>query len=246
MIGQSPFCNVNASCTAYVPRSSSGWGVEVPGNWQGIRIDYLPGVITEIDISASSAMVTNVIESIGFADVDGVMSAIGGSAAKYAAFKEWAGSVKTPVGSDGGGTVATQAGEAVVVANTNAAAAFLLGAESLFENAPTIEMGEMAVATSATLQEGGGQGAGRPTEVTVSVTVKDGDNAVVCAADKVKDMFEATADLGDWNGAAKLEPTVTVVEGDGSEAGDANSPMRFTVVPGDGTATRAFLRVKVK
>ena len=49
-----------------------------------------------------------------------------------------------------------------------------------------------------------------------------------------------------WNGAAKLEPTVAVVDGDGSTAGDANPLMRFTVVPGDGTATRAFLRVKVK
>ena len=135
LIVGSPFYSVNVSCTAYVQWGSSGWGVEIPGNWQGIRIDYLPGVITEIDISASSAMVTNVIESIGFADADGVMSAIGGSAAKYAAFREWAQSVKVPVGGDGGGTVATQAGEAAVVANANAAVAFLLGAKRLFENA---------------------------------------------------------------------------------------------------------------
>ena len=50
-------------------------------------------------------------------------------------------------------------------------------------------------------------------------------------------MFEATGDLGDWNGAAKLTPEVTVEEGDGAT-------MRFTVTPGDGTAPRAFLRIR--
>ena len=86
----------------------------------------------------------------------------------------------------------------------------------------------------------------RPTDVTLSVTVKDGENAVACAAEKVKEMFEATTDLGDWCGEAKLTPTVTVVEGDDSAAGGSIRSMRFTVVPGDGTATRAFLRMKVK
>lgn len=44
-------------------------------------------------------------------------------------------------------------------------------------------------------------------------------------------------DLGDWNGAAKLTPEVTVEEGDGAT-------MRFKVTPGDGTAPRAFLRIR--
>ena len=84
------------------------------------------------------------------------------------------------------------------------------------------------------------------TAIRVTVAVKDGDEVVKCAADKIKDMFEATTDLGDWNGTAKLKPTVTVVHGGNSAAEDGCSSMRFTVVPGDGTATRAFLRVKVK
>jgi len=71
------------------------------------------------------------------------------------------------------------------------------------------------------------------------VTVKDGEDAVKCATEKVKEMFEATSDLGDWDGTAKLEPAVTVVDGDGAT-------MRFKVTPGDGTAAKAFLRVKVK
>ena len=49
-------------------------------------------------------------------------------------------------------------------------------------------------------------------------------------------MFEATSDLGDWNGAA-LTPVVSVEDGEGAT-------MRFKVTPGDGTATRAFLRIR--
>lgn len=51
-------------------------------------------------------------------------------------------------------------------------------------------------------------------------------------------MFEATGDLGDWNGAAKLTPTVT------TSGTDASGKMTFVVTPGDGTASKAFLRIK--
>ena len=37
-----PFEEVPGSCCLYVPVTSSGWGVNIPGNWNGIRIDYLP------------------------------------------------------------------------------------------------------------------------------------------------------------------------------------------------------------
>ena len=34
------FDEVPANCTAYVSRSSTGWGVNIPGTWYGIRIAY--------------------------------------------------------------------------------------------------------------------------------------------------------------------------------------------------------------
>ena len=37
-----PFEEVPGSCCLYVPVTSSGWGVNIPGNWNGVRIDYLP------------------------------------------------------------------------------------------------------------------------------------------------------------------------------------------------------------
>ncbi len=216
-----------AGVTTYVNADASGWGI-VPGTWQSRPIQYLPDqisdeLIPEIAADATPEAVANAIEAAKFAD-EGVKEAIGGSAEEYTAFKTWAGIVKGA----GAGSGGAPAGEAAVVANEHAAAAYLLGAERLFANAPTVEIGEVSV--------GDGESAGT-TAMSIAVTVKDGESVVAVNAAKVKAMFEATGDLGDWNGAAKLTPEVTVEEGDGAT-------MRFKVTPGDGTAPRAFLRIR--
>ena len=176
--------------------------------------------IPEIAIDATPDVVTNAIESAAFADMEAVKDVIGGSAVEYMKFKSWAGSVKS-AGSGG-----AAAGEAAVVASTNAAAAYLLGAERLFENAPKVEFVEVTVGETGT-----------SSALTVSVTVKDGEDAVNCMAEKAAALFEATRDFRDWNGAAKLALTVTVEDGDGAT-------MRFKAVIVDSTATRAFLRMR--
>ena len=98
----------------------------------------------------------------------------------------------------------------------------------MMENEPTIEFGGLEVADSASGAK----------EMTVAVTVKDGERAVAVDQEKVADMFEATGDLGDWTGAAKLTPTVT------TSGTDASGKMTFVVIPGDGTAAKAFLRIR--
>ena len=115
----------------------------------------------------------------------------------------------------------------------------MLGAERLFENAPMVEFGEVVVGEKGTQGTGGTEGTG--TAISVAVTVRDGEEAVACAAEKVAAMFEATSDLGDWNGAAKLSPSVTAEE---PVAGDSAETMRFTVTPGDGSSPQAFLRIR--
>jgi len=184
--------------------------------------------IPEIAEDAEPSAVTNAIESAGFSDEEAIKTAIGGSAKEYAAFKAWAGGV-------GVLRRGAASGESAVIANTNAAAAYLLGASRLFENAPKIEFEDMKVDADA----GGGSGIGLPA-MTLSVVVKDGENAVNCAAEKVAAMFEATRDPGDWSGAAKLTPVVHVAEPvDGDSAA-----MRFTVKPGEGQVPKAFLRIR--
>jgi uncharacterized repeat protein (TIGR02543 family) len=180
--------------------------------------------IPEVALDAGVATVNAVVDDVGFVDV-GVKAAIGGSAVEYAAFKTWAQGVKG-FGSASGAV----AGEAAVVANTNAAAAYSLGAERLFENAPKVEFGEVEVLHNSDISQ-------PDCQIGVTVTVKDGEEAVKCVAEKVKEMFEATSDLGDWEGSAKLTPAVSVEAGEGAT-------MRFKVTPGDGTAQRAFLRIR--
>ena len=75
--------------------------------------------------------------------------------------------------------------------------------------APKIEFGEVEV--------GRGEGPSAPEEengtITLSVSVMDGEKPepVKVAVEKVKAMFEATSNLGDWEGDAKLTPTVEIL-----------------------------------
>ena len=153
------------------------------------------------------------------------------NAAEYASYREWALGVKGP---DGISTAGAQA----VKESSHAWSSYLLGAEALLENEPEVEFGAIEVGTA----EGGGSQGSAGTVATVSVTVKDGGRAVQVDAEKVAGMFEATGDLDDWNGAAKLPVNVEVV-GDGSQ-GTANSTMRFKVTAGDGAAERTFMRIR--
>ena len=211
MVGSSSFDSVYR-CVASVSPRSTGWSVGVGEKWNGLTLQYWPEVLTE---DVSNAEVYEIVATFA----DKALSEQIATVSEYDAFRSWIGN--------------NNLYQPAVVANTNAAAAYLLGAGRLFENAPKIEFEEVSVADG----EDGGLGTSRPT-MTLSVTVKDGDEAVKCAAEKVKSLFKATSDLGDWDGAAKLEPEVSI------EATDDPTTMRFKVTPSDGTATRAFIRIQ--
>ncbi len=108
---------------------------------------------------------------------------------------------------------------------------FWLEANRLFMDTPKARIETMALTTANSL----------PAEIhmmSVKVTVRDGDEVVNVDAEKVATMFEATRDLNDWTGEAKLVPNVrSVTKGD-------NGMMTFDVILGDGTATSAFLRIR--
>ena len=120
--------------------------------------------IPTVTVDADAATVNAAVDGAGFADA-AVKVAIGGSATEYNAFKTWAAGVK-------GATGDALAGEAAVVANEHAAAAYLLGSERLFENEPTVEIGDC--------EQASGTG-----EFSLAVTVRDGEDAVKCAEEKV-------------------------------------------------------------
>ncbi len=195
----------NDNCFASVSPKSTGWNVEVGGQWNGLTLRYWPEVL---GVAANDAEVVDIMATFA----DGRIAAEIATVSKYESFRNWVNDKNLY--------------QPNVVASPYAAAAYILGAERLFANEPKVELNELAI------------GGGDVVNMSVSLTVKDGDNAVIVDAAKVALMFEATSDLGDWSGAARLTPTVTV-----SDA-DASGKMTFVVTPGDGTANSAFLRIR--
>ena len=45
-IGSNAFLGVSSGCCVYVHRTSSGWGVSIPGTWNGLAITYIRPVVT--------------------------------------------------------------------------------------------------------------------------------------------------------------------------------------------------------
>ncbi|MBO7206652.1 MAG: hypothetical protein J6W10_03455 [Kiritimatiellae bacterium] len=165
--------------------------------------------IPSISSSASTSTVNATVDGVGFADAD-VKKVIGGSASVYSAFRTWA------QGMTGG--------EAAVAISPHAAAAYLLGSNKLFGYEPTIILDATGGANA------GGSG------LSVVVTVKDGDRVMDVDATKVKSMFEATTDPGDWNGSSKLSTTVTVERDEGTS-------IRYNVSPINGKPRQMFIRI---
>jgi len=213
-VSSAAFSEVNSSCVVSVSPKSTGWGVGAGEKWKGLTLQHWPETLVAV---VSDAEVCDIVATFA----DNRLAAHVSTVAEYDAFRTWVND--------------NNLYQPSVVANTNAAAAYLLGAERLFENAPMVEFGEVVVGEKGTQGTGGTEGTG--TAISVAVTVRDGEEAVACAAEKVAAMFEATSDLGDWDGAAKMSPTVTVEDGEGAT-------MRFKVTPGDDTAPRAFLRIR--
>ena len=67
-IGDDVFSGVDSSCTAYVKRNTSGWGVEIPGMWKGLNIQYMTPTM---EIAVVNEMGTGTVEVDGdLPDVD--------------------------------------------------------------------------------------------------------------------------------------------------------------------------------
>jgi hypothetical protein len=117
---------LNKDCTAYVQPESTGWGVDIPGTWNGIKIEYM----TEDPIPElpSTATADEVAAALG-GSADAKLSANITDAANYAAYREWALGVKTADGS-------AVAGAEAVKNAANAWFSYALDAEKLIANAP--------------------------------------------------------------------------------------------------------------
>ena len=82
------FYDVSSDCTAYVKSTSTGWGVDIPGKWNEINIEYQTTFdpIPELSASATAAEVTAALD--GSADVKLAENIT--TAAEYVAYRTWA------------------------------------------------------------------------------------------------------------------------------------------------------------
>ena len=203
-------------------------------------IGYGSGTVAESDTGETVAQAAGVasakvVRTLGATvskalsdHADAALSENISDAATYNAYRTWASTVK---GTDG----VNVADMSEVKASAYAWAAFALGSERLLSDEPKIEIVLESVDGST-----GKKSMANPRVMTVAVKVVDGGDVVNVSSEKVADMFEATSDLGDWNGDAKLGLSVT------SLGVDDEGMMRYAVTPGDGSSRSAFLRLKVK
>lgn len=116
--------------------------------------------------------------------------------------------------------------------SVHAWAAFALGANRLFVSEPRITISDLSVndGTSNMLTV---------RKFSVKVGVNDDDGIAAVDAEKMAAMFEATTDLTDWTGNAKIIPYISDI------TQDQQGIMSFVVTP-DGMPSSFFLRIKVK
>ena len=117
-----------------------------------------------------------------------------------------------------------------VMASAHAWPSYALGTGTLFANEPAIRLGDVALKGRGTRATGDG------TALEVSVTVRDGEDPVAVDAAKVAALFEATGDVFDWSGENRLPAKAT-------QTGANGMVLFFRVVPGDGSAPKAFIRL---
>ena len=136
------------------------------------------------------------------------------SAATYESFLSWAGTIGQSYDS--------------IMNSATTWVSYRLGADRLFKQEPKVELANISLSSD---------GAENVT-MALEVVVRDGEDVAAVASEKVAAMFEATSDLRDWEGPAKLEPNAEPV------TVGKTSLVTVKVTPGDGSSQRAFLRLK--
>ena len=52
VVGTFAFSQVPADCMVYVHRGSTGWGVDIPGKWHGLNIEYIDTTLPDLEPSS--------------------------------------------------------------------------------------------------------------------------------------------------------------------------------------------------
>ena len=228
VIGEGVFECTNPDCVVRVPRNSTGWGVAIPGIWNGLRIEYIDAIAELPDVATDEEARAAVAE---FADVR-IAEHIT-TKSEYDAFREWARTVK--------GTGDSAGAEAVKASGT-AWLSFALDADALVDKELTDE--DITIKAFSAGADGGAKGTQAPLSLEFAI---DGVSVGAAAiGDRIKTVLgvEGAEELKESafspdNLAVSLAPT-------------DDGRVRATVTRRDDSGATGsshdsfFLRVKVK
>ena len=227
-VGNKPYVAYRAfnlvanECTVLVTKGSLGWGVEIPGTWNGMRIEYyaflpLPYGAAKIEVAKALSDATH--DNLAANIVDGT---------NYNAFCAWAQSVKDASGS-------ASIGAQTVKESANAWLSYAFAADALIEKELTSDDVKIESFTPASTDG--------KFEFTVSVKdVNIGGGSV--AVETLKENLKKVLGI---EGAATLSPS-----GFSSDNIDitfdtpVDGKAKFTVSPPADVGNSFFMRVKVK
>ena len=235
MLGSSVFTKVHGSCVVKVGRSSEGWNVNIPGIWNGLKIEYLADSILP-DIS-ETATIPSVFASFadeklieGFTGVD-----------QYEAFRDWAYAV---TGNDG-----ERAGAQAVKESPYAWQSFALGVDKLIDkdissdDIHIVSLDAEGVPSSASGNGDGGDGANVP-KLTFEVEIDGVEIGKGRVAEKV--LNGNLKNVLGIEGATELdEAAFSSGNLDVALERTAEGKAKATVTP-NGAPPTFFIRVKVK
>lgn len=130
VIGGQAFENVPTTCKVFVAKGSTGWDVEIPGTWNGMRIYWIgdaaaEDAIPDLGDSPDREAVAKVLAAV---EDSGVRSNVDES--NYVDFRSWAGRVKARGAS-------AAAGFAAVQASPLAWLSYAVASDTLIDKTPT-------------------------------------------------------------------------------------------------------------
>ena len=64
-VGLHAFDGCSPDCVVYVPQGSTGWGVDIPGTWNGLRIAYASDGETPVDGGGADVGTENAVSCRG-------------------------------------------------------------------------------------------------------------------------------------------------------------------------------------
>ena len=212
----------DTSCVAHVLYGSTGWGVEIPGIWNGMRIEYYAFLPLADDATAAE-----VAEALsGVADASLVANIADGT--NYNAFCAWAQSVKDARGS-------APIGAQTVKESANAWLSYAFAADALIDKELTSD--DVQIESFAPASTDG--------KFEFIVSVKDvniGGGSV--AVETLKENLKKVLGI---EGAATLSPSGFSSDNiDITFDAPVDGKAKFTVSPPADAGNSFFMRVKVK